>query len=120
MDPKKQQIEYGRCVECGGPPGPAGYIHATECSYYGEAEEGIDPEDNPDYYKVGGIEAIDFIRAKLTPREFVGYCKGSILHYTARMAFKYGGTERVKDAKKIRWYAQELPEAEKRAEEAGE
>ncbi len=79
-----------------------------------------DSEDNPDYYKVGGIEAIAFIKAKLTPREFVGYCKGSILHYTSRMAFKYGGTERVKDAKKIRWYSTELPEAEKRAEDAGE
>jgi hypothetical protein len=72
-------------------------------------------DENPDYYKVGGIEAWDFIVAKLTPRELVGYIKGCLLHYEARMEHKYGGAESYKDAKKIKWYADKLPEALERA-----
>ena len=33
---------------------------------------------HPAHYTDGGIETIDFIRAKLTPEEFAGYCKGNI------------------------------------------
>ena len=73
-------------------------------------------DENPDYYKVGGIEAWDFIVAKLTPREVVGYIKGCILHYTSRMEHKYDGAEALKDAKKIKWYSDRLPDALARAE----
>lgn len=79
-----------------------------------------DQDDNPDYYRVGGIEAIDYIRAKLTKREFVGYCKGAMLHYVSRMAFKYEGKEALKDSKKSRWYSEMLVQAVKDAEAAGE
>ena len=68
-------------------------------------------DENPDYYKVGGIEAWDFIEAKLTPRELVGYIKGCLLHYESRMEHKYGGADSFKDAKKIKWYADKLPDA---------
>lgn len=72
-------------------------------------------DENPDYYKVGGIEAWDFIVAKLTPRELVGYIKGCLLHYESRMEHKYGGADAFKDAKKIKWYADKLPDALERA-----
>ncbi len=72
-------------------------------------------DENPDYYKVGGIEAWDFIVAKLTPRELVGYIKGCLFHYEARMEHKYDGADSLKDAKKIKWYADKLPAALERA-----
>lgn len=64
--------------------------------------------NSPDHYTVGGIEAIDVIRAKLTPVEFIGYCKGSILHYLMRSNWK---GENARDCKKAEWYAKELAKA---------
>lgn len=67
--------------------------------------------DNPEYYRVGGIEAIDYIRAKATPRELIGYAKWSIVHYASRMAYKHHGADEHQDALKVRWYANLLVEA---------
>ncbi|MFN9911697.1 MAG: DUF3310 domain-containing protein, partial [Pirellulaceae bacterium] len=35
--------------------------------------------NHPPHYKAGGIETIDFIEAKLTREEFIGYLKGNAL-----------------------------------------
>lgn len=56
---------------------------------------------NPAHYKGGGIETIDFIRAKLTAEEFAGFCKGNLIKYVTRERVK-GGLE---DLKKAAWYA---------------
>lgn len=50
----------------------------------------------PDHYTVGGIETIDFIRAKLTPAEFLGYCKGNVLKYVSRAPYKNGTEDYAK------------------------
>jgi hypothetical protein len=63
---------------------------------------------NPDHYKVGGIETIDYLQAKLSPEEFAGYCKGNIIKYLSRSRYK--GTE-VQDYKKAHWYCARLVEA---------
>ena len=42
----------------------------------------------PDHYKSGGIEAIDYIQAKLSPEEFAGYCRGNALKYISRAGRK--------------------------------
>lgn len=42
----------------------------------------------PSHYTDGGIETIDYIRAKLSPDEFVGYCKGNCLKYLSRAGKK--------------------------------
>ena len=55
---------------------------------------------NPDHYKEGGIECIDYLRAKLTPEEFRGFLKGNAMKYLSR-AEKKGGEE---DYKKAAWY----------------
>jgi len=34
---------------------------------------------NPTHYKAGGVETIDFLRAKLTPEEFAGFCKANVI-----------------------------------------
>lgn len=54
----------------------------------------------PDHYQTGGIEVIDFLKAKLTPEEFAGFLKGNALKYLSR-ANEKGGLE---DYKKAAWY----------------
>jgi len=59
---------------------------------------------NPDHYKGGGIETIDYLRAKLTPEEFRGFLKGNAMKYLSRANAK-GGEE---DYKKAAWYTSML------------
>lgn len=66
-----------------------------------------DAVNQPQHYTDGGIETIDFLRAKLTPAEFRGYCKGTALVYLARAGKKDGNAE-AQDAAKAAWYAQWL------------
>ena len=56
---------------------------------------------NPDHYKAGGIEAIDYIEAKGYGR---GFCAGNVLKYVSRYQDKNG----VEDLKKARWYLDRL------------
>lgn len=64
-----------------------------------------DMVNSPPHYKIGGIEAIDYIQAKLTPEEFRGYLKGNVLKYTSRAGYK---DEAGKDVDKMVWYALKL------------
>lgn len=48
---------------------------------------------HPSHYCDGGIETIEFIRAKLTAQEFVGYCKGNALKYVSRSGKKGDSAE---------------------------
>ena len=65
------------------------------------AEPKADNVNHPAHYKVGGIETIDFIEAKLTPEEFRGYLKGNVLKYLSRAGNKGNYEE---DMLKARWY----------------
>lgn len=73
------------------------------------AIEMIEPEpdavNHPPHYTSGGIETIDFIEAKLTKEEFVGYLKGNAIKYASRIGKK--GDAEV-DAGKMAWYAMKL------------
>lgn len=64
-----------------------------------------DVVNNPPHYTDGGIEVIDFLQAKLTPEEFIGYLKGNALKYGARMGKK---DSPATDAGKMAWYASKL------------
>ena len=64
-----------------------------------------DMVNHPPHYKVGGIEAIDYIQAKLTAEEFSGYCKGNALKYISRANHKKDATE---DLRKAIWYLNRL------------
>lgn len=66
-----------------------------------------DPVNHPAHYKVGGIETIDFIKAKLTPEEFRGYLLGNVLKYASRAGHKDNA---LQDAGKMAWYANKLAE----------
>lgn len=59
---------------------------------------------NPEHYKVGGIEAIDIMKAKLSPTQFAGFCKGNVIKYVLRADHK----GKVEDLKKARFYLEKL------------
>jgi hypothetical protein len=71
----------------------------------GECVAVLDMVNEPPHYKVGGIEAIDYIQAKLTDEEFSGYCKGNALKYISRANHKKDATE---DLRKAIWYLNRL------------
>ena len=57
-----------------------------------------DKVNHPEHYTFGRIEVIDYIKDKLTPNEFTGYCIGNVLKYCSRWRHK-GGVEDLKKAK---------------------
>ena len=64
-----------------------------------------DMVNHPPHYTNGGIETIDYIKAKMSAEEYIGYLRGNILKYTSRIGLKGNPIE---DAGKIVWYATEL------------
>jgi len=60
-----------------------------------------DPINHPAHYCDGGIEVIDYIKAKLTKDEFVGYLKGTVFKYLSRAGKKNSASE---DYKKAKWF----------------
>ena len=65
---------------------------------------------NPDHYKVGGIETIDYMRAKSTPEEFEGYLRLSAIKYLSRVGHKHGDHDaaRAEEYKKALWFIERL------------
>lgn len=61
---------------------------------------------NPSHYVFGGIETIEYLKAKLTPEEYRGFLKGNVLKYVSREAEKNG----LEDLKKAKWYLDKLIE----------
>jgi hypothetical protein len=64
-----------------------------------------DQVDHPDHYTAGGIETIDYLRAKLSPEELAGFLRGNALKYLSRAGLK--GNALV-DYHKARWYLEAL------------
>jgi hypothetical protein len=64
-----------------------------------------DPVNSPSHYTSGGIETIDYMQAKLTPDEFIGYLKGNVIKYTSRAGKKIDMKE---DYAKAQWYMNRL------------
>lgn len=73
-----------------------------------EKEITEDKVNHPNHYTFGSIEVIDYIRDKMTPDEFQGYCMGNILKYISRHKHKNG----VEDLKKAQVYLRWLIESE--------
>jgi Protein of unknwon function (DUF3310) len=53
-----------------------------------EGDKIKDMINSPSHYIDGGIEAIDYIEAKLTPEQFQGMCLGNALKYLSRYGRK--------------------------------
>ena len=62
---------------------------------------------NPAHYKEGGIEAIDYMKAKSTPVEYRGFLRLNALKYLSRAGKK--GDE-LEDIEKAGWYISKLVE----------
>lgn len=56
-----------------------------------------DNVNHPSHYTSGGIECIDAIRASMTPKGFIDYCKGNVIKYVFRWEHK-GGVEDLRKA----------------------
>lgn len=86
-------VDVGRlfCGEC----------FKGESEYRQRAAANADPVNHPDHYKVGGIETIDYIQAKMSSEEFAGYCRGNALKYISRAGHK---DATVQDVSKAIWY----------------
>lgn len=63
-----------------------------------------DEINNPAHYTHGGIETIDYIQAKLTQPEFIGFLRANIIKYVTRAPLK--GSEQ--DYKKAQFYLDRL------------
>lgn len=70
--------------------------------------------NHPNHYTFGSIEVIDYIRDKMTPDEFQGYCMGNILKYVSRHKHKNG----VEDLKKAQVYLGWLIDSEEEPNES--
>ena len=68
---------------------------------------------SPSHYQTGGMQLLDIWKAKLTPEEFKGLCKGNVLKYVIRSNHKNG----LEDLKKARVYLDWLIEAEEKENE---
>ncbi len=69
------------------------------------------PKDkiNPDHYKKKSIETIEAIKSQMTEAEFIGYLKGSIMKYIARMGIKIPTLEGAReDVSKAHWFIEYL------------
>ena len=60
-----------------------------------------DNVNHPSHYTTGEIEVIDYIRDKLDPDQFVGYCLGNVLKYVSR--YRHKG-EPLQDLRKAQVY----------------
>lgn len=61
--------------------------------------------NHPNHYTIGGIEAIEYMKAKSTEEEFLGFLKLTALKYLSRSGYKESA---LKDFKKCKWYLDRL------------
>ncbi len=66
---------------------------------------GEDIVNNPSHYTHGGIETIDYMKAKSTPEEFSGHLRLTAIKYLSRAGLK---ESTLMDLKKAQWYVNEL------------
>ena len=62
-----------------------------------------DKINSPSHYTSGGIEAIDYIQAKLGDDGCIAYCLGNVIKYVSRAGKKDISAE-TEDLKKAQWY----------------
>jgi hypothetical protein len=63
----------------------------------------MDKVNSPSHYTSGGIEAIDYIKAKLGQDGCIAYCLGNVIKYVSRAGKKDIQAE-LEDLKKAQWY----------------
>lgn len=71
--------------------------------------------NSPDHYTVGGIETIDYMRAKSSPEVFRGHLRLTAIKYLSRYGHK---DEELREAQKALWYINKLIEELREAQNA--
>jgi hypothetical protein len=71
-----------------------------------------DNVNNPAHYTQGGIETLDFIKAKLTTEAYKGFLQANIIKYVTRFEHKNG----EEDLRKAEFYLRELIDVVARGE----
>lgn len=61
--------------------------------------------ERPAHYVVGGIETIDYMKAKASAEEFRGHLRLTAIKYLSRAGHKF---DTLEDYKKARWYLNKL------------
>ena len=84
---------------CGKSENGAEYFKGVCMLFEDNDDKQHDAVNAPSHY-VGKIELIDYLRDKLTPEEFTGFCMGNVLKYSSRWRKKDG----IQDLKKARVY----------------
>lgn len=67
-------------------------------------EDKPDMVNHPPHYKKTGRECIDIIQDSLSPKEFIGYLKGTIIKY----AYRYPDKAGHEDLEKAIWFINKL------------
>ena len=93
---KPAQVVTGAKVSDSDDPEPEGWAMSIDMRAVTD-----DPVHSPSHYTDGGIETIDYLEAKLSPVEFVGFCRGNALKYLSRAGKKGDAAE---DFAKAAWY----------------
>ena len=97
---KRLSCEHGEWNDL---TGHNGYCMICYPDGYPPRKEVKDMVNHPPHYKVGGVETIDYIEAKLSPEEFAGYCRGNALKYLSRAGHKDATAQEIG---KAIWYLQ--------------
>lgn len=62
--------------------------------------------NHPSHYMDGGIETIDYIKAKcMKDNGFMGYLRGNALKYLSRAGIK---DDTIEDLKKVQWFVAKM------------
>lgn len=77
----------------------------------GVAVQAPDNVNQPAHYTQGGIETLDFIKAKLSTEAYKGFLQANIIKYVTRYEHKNG----VEDLQKAEFYLRELIKVNKEA-----
>lgn len=115
-DSKKKKAEKAKKAKKAKPTWALTYATTSKNSIAEKLNAGAngtsvaDMVNHPPHYKVGGIETIQFIKAKLTKEEYIGYLRGNVLKYASRLGAKNNASE---DAGKMAWYAKQLEQSMK-------
>ncbi len=64
-----------------------------------------DVVNKPAHYTSGGIECIDYLKAKLSREGFKGFLRGNVLKYLSRAGLK---SNELEDLRKAAWYLERL------------
>lgn len=63
---------------------------------------------SPRHYKTGGVETIDYIRAKLSKEQYEGYLVGNVIKYISRYRHKNGAEDLKKARVYLNWLIEEM------------